>query len=419
MDRRAVSPAVAAQRLCDILQTFPAAASSGVQWETLLRKYKDVHSSELDLVALGHSSALAGASSLLWEVLRIVDGEDVDNPVVAVEQGVALTPRPGYLATWPSLYQACCTAVKSNGTAEGPESEGRGLLLSQLKPLLQDLWHPQFTECGLKYENGDGNCVRPRKMKHLVTALLRWREEYMETRGERKPRLCALDKALEARLELVPSSTRNDLILRCSPAVAVSPSTQVAAETAPVQNQRTLWSDVDVEANDKLWHVQCTSAPATPSTPSSNAASSHSSLALEREIFMLRAENAALRGHNERLLTGDRFQTSALLPPMFQPEIFDDPFEPPPESPRCKPWVISSVGSTAPPSGYGSGIPSGSTTPISHAGVPSFGLSLSGQLCTLMPVFSAQIPSGIVQQARSFFEKADGAIPTFFTQKTF
>jgi hypothetical protein len=419
MDRSAVSPAVIAHRLCDILQTFPAAASSGVQWETLRRKYKEVHSAELDIAALGHSSALAGASSLLWEVLRVVDGEDVDNPVLAVEQGVALTPRPGYLVTWPSLYAACCTAVESNGIAEGPGSEVRGLLLSQLKPLLQNLWHPEFTECGLKYESGDGRSVRPKKMKHIVTALLHWREEYMETRGERKHCLRALDKALEARLELVASSTRNDLILRFWPVAATSPSTRVAVETAPVQKQRTLWSDVDSEATDELWHDQTIVGPTSPTTPSSKTARSDSSFALEHELSMLRAENAALRGHNERLLIGKLFQTSSLLAPTFQPEVFDDPFEPPPESPRCKPWAISSGASTATPNGYGSGVPSGMTTPMSNVGAPSFGLSLSGQLCTLMPAFNAQIPCGIVQQARSFFEKADEAIPSFFAQKTF
>ncbi|CAK9069021.1 Uncharacterized protein SCF082_LOCUS34643 [Durusdinium trenchii] len=87
------SPATVAQQLSDLLQCFPAAAIGGVQWKTLLQKYEERHSTRLDLNALGHASPLAATTTLLWEVLRIVDSEDGDNPVVAVEDSVALATR--------------------------------------------------------------------------------------------------------------------------------------------------------------------------------------------------------------------------------------------------------------------------------------------------------------------------------------
>mmetsp|Transcript_65268 Transcript_65268/g.202297 ORF Transcript_65268/g.202297 Transcript_65268/m.202297 type:complete len:183 (+) Transcript_65268:102-650(+) len=36
-----VAPAVVAQRLCELLQSFPAAAAGGVQWRALARAYED------------------------------------------------------------------------------------------------------------------------------------------------------------------------------------------------------------------------------------------------------------------------------------------------------------------------------------------------------------------------------------------
>merc|ERR550532_464658 len=91
---RPMSPVLVAQRLSDLLQSFPAAAAGGVQWQTLARKYEERHSSRLDIAALGHSSALAAATALLWDVLRLVEREDADNPVVALDDTLALDPRP-------------------------------------------------------------------------------------------------------------------------------------------------------------------------------------------------------------------------------------------------------------------------------------------------------------------------------------
>merc|ERR1719160_417608 len=68
--------------------------------------------------AIGHSCPLSAATALLWDVLRLVDSEDSDNPIVAVEDAVSLTPRPGALGTWPSLYKALCSIIVKYGAEE-------------------------------------------------------------------------------------------------------------------------------------------------------------------------------------------------------------------------------------------------------------------------------------------------------------
>merc|ERR1719331_3085922 len=114
----------------------------GVQWQTLARKYEERHAVRLELASLGHTSPLAAATTLLWDVLRLVDADDTDNPVVAVEDAVVLMPRSRALGTWPSLYQTLRKIVLSHGSPEtNTDAKGgelsKGLALSQLKPLLQ------------------------------------------------------------------------------------------------------------------------------------------------------------------------------------------------------------------------------------------------------------------------------------------
>ena len=38
-------------------------------------RYEEWHGARLDLAGLGYSSALAAATALLWDVLRLVDAE--------------------------------------------------------------------------------------------------------------------------------------------------------------------------------------------------------------------------------------------------------------------------------------------------------------------------------------------------------
>jgi hypothetical protein len=411
-----------------LLQTFPAAAFEGVQWEVLVSKYESRHSAKLDLASLGYNTALAAASSLLWEVLRVVNAEDVDNPVIAVEYGVALTPRVGYLACWPSLYVAMCGVVSRSGVPDdqldfvGDTERPRGLLLSQLKPLLQSEWHADFSECGLTYISESGGNVQMKKMKHLVTAVLRWRAQYVERRAA-QPRRNALEAALTAaQLVLVPSKKHNDLVLRCLPSGCADPQGMVAAAPTalltavpPVPTQlvrsastTTRWCDVDVSETDDLW-----SDVEVKSTSTSVARSETSYEDLECEVAALRAENASLKDTNLQLVFKGLFGTSADAAPVGEPEIFDDPFEPPPEARMSgSHWGFSPTASSTSSCNFSLG---GSSigTPISSSGaatptVPCAPgpMGFSGPTFTFVPVWGV-IPAGVVQKAKTFFEKTD------------
>jgi len=50
---------VIAQRMCDMLLTFPASAAGGVQWQVLVQKYEERFGTRLDITALGHSSGVS------------------------------------------------------------------------------------------------------------------------------------------------------------------------------------------------------------------------------------------------------------------------------------------------------------------------------------------------------------------------
>merc|ERR1712070_1313606 len=171
--------------------------------------------------ALGFDSPMSAATAFLWDVLRLVDGEDTDNPVLAVEDGVAMTAQPGAPATWPSLYKALCEIVSQYGTQE--EGKVSSILVSQLKPLLQRHWLNSFDEASLSYLTEEGTPVRVKKMKHLLQALLRWREQRVAWKAQSQVGQSPLDAVLALELELVPSKKHNDLLLRCVQPGATTP----------------------------------------------------------------------------------------------------------------------------------------------------------------------------------------------------
>lgn len=404
MARMATSetPAVVAQRLSDLLLSFPSAVAGGVQWQTLLRKYNERHSSKLDVSALGHSSALPAVCALLFDVVRIVDGEDTDNPVLAVEDGVAMTPHPGAAAAWPSLYQSLCKIVNEYG----PQQEGHSgckvssILVSQLKPLLQRHWHCSFDEGSLGYLTQEGTPVRVKKMKHLLQALLRWREERASWRASAQV-YHPLDAVLEPQLELVASTKHNDLLLRYVQPKVATPFLWAPClfECQPLEEQgvRPKSNPNDAEDADSI----------------SGSAGGSSNLTLELE--MLRAENEHLLNKNFMLRqqSQDDVLRKALLDVDSMVEL-DDPSEPP----LSNYWgnMVSPSGSTAASSEFGfhSGC-SGCVTPFSMrsgsgtstpTAIPIVGQV--GQVC-MVPMFFAigdrlGIPSGVVEQARAIFE---------------
>eukprot|EP00930_Biecheleria_cincta_P058245 TRINITY_DN440_c0_g2_i1.p1 TRINITY_DN440_c0_g2~~TRINITY_DN440_c0_g2_i1.p1 ORF type:complete len:427 (-),score=100.93 TRINITY_DN440_c0_g2_i1:378-1658(-) len=417
------TPGTVAQRLTELLQNFPAAAAGGVQWSTLVRKYEERHSARLDLAALGYDSPLAATTALLWEVLRLVDSEDTDNPVVAVEDSMVLAPKPGFVASWPSLYKVLCNVVQEHGSIQEDNGE-RGILVSQLKQLLQRHWHSTFDESSFSYFTEEGSVVKIKKMKHLLTAVLRWRMQRMEWVEEARGRRSSeVDKAMELELQLVPSKRHNDLILRIERPCTSGLKYEVGASL----RYRMLSShSIDIEAE-------------TASSSPESTAPSIASATMQDEIAALRAENDALRRKNNALeFRGmENFQQAwargtllskqqLRLPPMDLPEdLLDNPFEPPPQvcssfwgpvSPSCSTGARSSCFSSSnegTPLAASSCSQSGTATPV------PFG---AGQAVALVPVgwFAmgdrVEIPSGLVQNACAIFERHT-TIPNWFAQQ--
>jgi len=437
-----VPAGVVARRMSDLLQRFPAAAMGGVEWETLARKYEDQYAVALDITSLGYESALVAASTLLFDVVRIVDSSDPSNPVVAVEDGIAMTASPAAVASWPSLYQALCEIAQEHGSLDKAEAEQTHVILvSQLKPLLQRCWHNNFDECSLGYITEEGNQVKLKKMKHLLQALLRWRAQRASWTAEATVQ-SSIDEALQKRLELVPAKSHNDLVLRCVlPSQTVSSIVQQPAESSSskqhrrssndsnttadddilsmrsLATNRTRWSDVEDDF-ENAWpagFARTASASDADEIASTITRSSMTS-ELEQELATLRAENARLRCKNAALEERQPF-------PDMPDDLFDNPFEPPPEM-HSKYWgtfaspmaatlsdfssFSSSCGSMA-----SSVVASGATTPM--------GIAPGGTACAFVPTWFAMgergnIPAGMVQQAKAIFER-NASIPNFFLRQ--
>lgn len=403
LSQETIQPAapVVAKRLCDLLLSFPSSACVGVQWQVLAKRYEEHHGHRLDFVALGHSSALGAATALLWDVLRVVDGQDSDNPVVGVEDGVALTPQPGFMACWPSLYGALCDVVMEHGAPDEISAERdasvHGLLLSQLRPLLESQWHAGFDETSFGFRSEEGNYVRFKKMKHLLHAVLRWRDERIGMQMC-KNRMSAVDEVLKPTLELVPSKKHNDLVLLCS-----------------LPN-----SDACLRSREQP-SVQFPFDERSCSSPSSESLSDS---VLRFEVDRLRAENQELRAKNLQLKDSQTSATSSVphehsFECQLPADLFDDPFEPPPQlnswsSTKSACGSVCTWRTTSTSSGWQSECTStcasGSMTPV-HGHPAQF------PPCTVMPswfpfiqqaasgfVDVSVIPRGIVQSARRQFE---------------
>jgi len=413
------SAAVVAKRLCDLLLTFPASAAGGVQWQVLAKKYEERHAARLDVTVWGHSTALGAASALLWDVLRLVDSEDVDNPVVAVEDGVALLPQPGLLGCWPSLYQAVSNIVLEHGA---PGTSSSSMLLSQLRPLLERNWHANFDETGMGFRSQEGTFIRLKKMKHLLTAVIRWREDRQSWRKSTGSSPADVDQALLHKLELLPSIRHNDLVLVCSCSSNSTPSLSaltVATWSPPLNN----------DTKDSASSI-CRSRHSRVS--SSSASSSTGSMDLQMEVERLRAENQELRVQNLQMQGTTSIEPLVAPEPQLPGDLLDDPFEPPPQKSFWLPQgCFSDCGSTGADSEKAY-----TATPMSDAG-RSVSFSFSSQ-CTsscasglttprqnefyqnmtpvwfpMMPMPARSfdvsiIPSGIVQSARQQFERIAG-----------
>jgi len=356
------------------------------------------------LVAVGHDSPLSAVSALIWDVLRVVDKGDSDNPILGIEDGVALSPQPGFLSCWPSLYKVLCEVVLENGMPEmGATTGGEPascLLLSNLRPLLESSWHANFDETTLGFRNEDGTLVKLKKLKHLLTAVLRWRDQRVAWQKTIGARRSAIDDILAPVLDLVPSTKHNDLVLRYSTGAfaSASPSTSTLAKARVPERKE--------------------------------EQTVRKSSSLKSELERLRAENEALREKNDSL------QMMAAPVPQLH-DIFDDPYEPPPEVCRWGSATSSTFSrtSSADMESVGSRIDfracsqtgsisswqsSCASANVSGVATPTHSGHME-QRCAFVPVWVpfnhvmqstsacfvdvSVIPSGIVQTARQHFER--------------
>lgn len=439
---RPLAPAVVAQRVCELLQAFPSAAIDGVRWQTLLCKYNERHKLPLDVAELGHGSALSAATALLWDVVRMVNTNDAGDPVVALEDNVVLTPGPCFLSSWPSLYQVLCHVVlhcKTGSKQETTDFEDEGapgILLSQLKPLLQKHWHQSFDETCLNYYTKEGIHVRVKSMQDLLQAVLKWREERLVWQADTGKWSKSVNEALQPRLVLVPSKAHNDIFLRCA---LSHPSG--GAESAPCSMNPTRCPPVLPEPHCITeYSFQTTAAQALPSREGSDGMpSAHSSKlsALMQEVHALKDQNARLRSqsnHLKNLPKNAVLCTESHSTPNVQeitkimPEASDHSFQPlheirssallwgietsAPASTATYASRSQSCGSLTPLSrGSQCNTQSGSGTPIASVAHRHVGAFVP---MAFSVGHSLEIPSGAVQQIRTMFERKDCCVPSFF-----
>jgi len=382
----AVTPVLVKERMCELILRFPAAAVEGIQWQTLEAKYNERHSPKLDIQALGFASPIDAAIPLLWDVdVRFVNKEDTDNPVLAVGDTVAMIPNPRGPATWPSLYAALCQIAMQCGTQD--ENGGYVVLGSNLKPLLQRHWDNDFDEANFNHFTDLGSPVRVKKVKHLLENLLRWRKARISWKAQSGSQHSQVDEVLEVEIEVSPSKTHNDLIIRCVPSQAVM---SLGCCPTDVQDMQ---SSADMQ--------------------------------LKSELQVLHAENERLT--KENLMLEELRQEKIMQQALFDAEQMDgldDPSEPPPFQYRG--FSPSPSVSTGVASDYGFSICSGSVTPVTpiSMGTSPFFVGAAdymsgtatphsvgpfGQMYTMVPVFFQMadrfgIPAGAVQQTRAIFE---------------
>jgi len=191
------------QRLCEVLLQFPSGVHGGVSWSVLNRAYEERNGCKL---VSCHSSPLVASHTLLWDILRLVNKESLENPVVAVDDQIALTPLPGCMATWPSLYSCLCEVVGAKGA--------EGLPLSQVALLLEHRWHSSFDEGALTYLTDSGSVAEIDGLSGLIPLLLQWRQQRLDWQLASGFKGATMQAALDPVLEVLPGDVP---LLRCRP----------------------------------------------------------------------------------------------------------------------------------------------------------------------------------------------------------
>jgi len=96
----------------------------GIHWHTLLRAYNDTYQDGLAL-DIGTNDSQKHLQHRLGAVLSLRAQARVDcqDGRVAIADDVALMPKYGAAATWPSVYRTLCLIVETLGSLE---AEPRG-----------------------------------------------------------------------------------------------------------------------------------------------------------------------------------------------------------------------------------------------------------------------------------------------------
>lgn len=375
-----------------------------------------------DLATLGYSSPLAAAMALLGGGVRVVD-EDADDPVVAIEDALALVPHRGLMGSWPSLYRTLCEVVLGSGAPVPPgesdcarvSPDARCLLLSTLRPLLQRHWHTSFDENTLGYLSPDGSFSKFKKMKHFLVSILRWageRRAWRETQARSGENWGPVDEVLAPRLQVVTSCNRNDLLLVCS------------VDTSAVEAVERRLSLLAGDAAGPAAGTPGTAVPPAPPVGFGRAGGGP----VDRGLADGSGGAGLGSGVDSGLADGG---LAAEGPGAWRPasaptgapvghtgDPFDDPFEPPPEAQPWRPEAFAlpcKVSFDASTTDAGSECSfeqsslsnfavdsadeSGATTPVHHAFVPLwFPMEQSQVPCAI-------IPEGIVRTACEHFER--------------
>jgi len=134
-----------------------------------------------------------------------VKKENALNPVVAVEDELALSPQPFSMASWPSLYAVLSSMV--SGVAAG-------LPLSQVSVLLEHRWHREFDEANLVYFDDAGARAEVADLQKLVQLMLDWRRQRLTWQKTSGMQCLAMGEALATDLELVNGENIGDPVLR-------------------------------------------------------------------------------------------------------------------------------------------------------------------------------------------------------------
>jgi len=243
-DAAAESDAVGC-RLRDLLLRFPCSALDGVRWSSLCKAYGDRFPGEGCLG--GALQAATSQARRVW-LVDLAEEESSGNGLpqgdgrssdvrIRLRDDAALSPgRDGQLACWPLLVQRLGQIVGTHGSPqhahalEVPHEDGSaedgpllgepggevvGVLLAQLKPLLRRFWDPSFEERAVGFFNENGNYVNVKKMKHLMTELIKWRARRRVLARTQGGHASAVDAALEVPIVLAVSQRHNDMVLCC------------------------------------------------------------------------------------------------------------------------------------------------------------------------------------------------------------